>query len=142
MSELIQCDVDIRDQGVLIDSLVEIGVPRSSIEVFPQEKPGQMNGYGSRKRTAHVVVRKGTLGSTYADIGFEFTPDGCKIHADHMDISRGVAKKIGQPEIGGSGELTKIYQKNVVIKSVRRNGRCRVASTQDNQGRVKIRITM
>lgn len=142
MSELIQCDVDIKDQGVLVDSLVEVGVPRNAIEIFPTEKPGQMSGYGSRKRSANVIVRKGTLGSTYADIGFEFTPNGCVIHADHMDVNRGVARKIGQPEMGGSGELAKIYQKNVIMKAVRRTGRCRVAQNQDNQGKIRLRITM
>ena len=46
----------------------------------------RLNGWGSQRRTADVVIRKDVIGATYGDVGFQKTPDGYIAIMDDIDV--------------------------------------------------------
>jgi len=147
MSEMINCDINIIDREILIESLEEIGIPRNKIEIFEIDNAGEIIGYGSRRAKAHVIVRRNTLGTSYGDVGFEFIVEnnkitGCKIHLDHADAHHGICNKIAPTKIHGSGELAKIYAKNSILKEIKRRGAFRLLSNTKDKDKIKIKVSV
>ena len=81
MSEFHVVEVIFKDEGILIQSLKDMGF---QVEVHDEAvKVG--NGYaGIGLKDAHVVVRKNQFNG-YGDIGFERTSKGFVMHADDYD---------------------------------------------------------
>lgn len=139
MSEMISCEAKLGDREILVDSLREIGVPEDAIQVHDTAIPIRA-GRGNAK--AHIVVNGRRIGMSYGDIGFELVDDGCKMYIDNMDAARGIAHKIAQTKIGGSGELAQIYMKNAVIKKLRQRGRYRLISQDKDKDKIRMRVSV
>lgn len=83
----------------------------SQVEVH--DTPVTLNGYSvAQNRTAHVLVRKGSPITRWADMGFLLEGDDATLHYDHLD------ERI-PAELNS---VKKHYSKHVVIDRARRAG--------------------
>lgn len=75
--------VKIHSKDLLVEKLVQIGVPRQFIEVH--ETPVAIRGFeGAEGPKCHVIVKAGAVAGAYwkADLGFEVGRDETRVHVD------------------------------------------------------------
>lgn len=129
MSQQAVYNVDFEDEEILIESLKEMG-----FKPTVHKKAVQLHTYaGSAK--AHIVLSKKQENFTYADMGFERTKNGLKLHADHIDI-----KKLNM------SILTQTYVKASLAKRMRLMGSQYSLGKSEIDGtgtmKLKIKVTM
>ena len=130
MSEYMVCKSDMRDLGVVLDTLEEMGCPRDAVEVH--EKAVALNGYPHHAtRSAHVIVRAGQ--HNRYDIGFEKTENGYEAYVNDMDQRRPFPQDIL------NGRMKRLYTKNMTVRTAKRQG-WRVASCEEEGGKIKLRV--
>jgi len=82
MSAYTTCKTAIRDMKYLVKALINMGFKKDQIEVH--DKPITMNGYGSQKQEANVIIRR-QYTNAYGDMGFVQQADGTMAFVyDHM----------------------------------------------------------
>ena len=76
------------DQECLLAALADVGIGTDKVEVHAE--PVALQGYyaSDRAQSAHIVVRKASLGVAMADLGFRATPTGFLTILDDMDAHR------------------------------------------------------
>ncbi len=85
MSQQAVYKVDFKDEQLLLDALKEMGYN----PIVHKEAVG-LKTYGNRQGAvkAHIVIPQSQGNFRYADMGFEKTKEGYKLHADHIDIKK------------------------------------------------------
>jgi len=84
MSQQAVYDVDFKDEQLLLEALKEMGY-----NPIVNNKGQELRTYGRQKSVkAHIIIPKEQGNFTYADLGFERTDNGFKLHADHTDINK------------------------------------------------------
>ena len=121
MSAYLTVDLQIRDEGCLVDALEEM-----SYVVERHPDGAVVHGYQGDDRRGHVIVRRGTHEDTkWEDMAFERQDDGAlKAHlSTHMAKARW-------------NEIRRRYAGKQVQKTARSRGYS--VSTKESKGRVKL----
>lgn len=127
MSQYHVIEVIFHDQGILVQSLNEIGY---DVEVYNE---GVEVGRGFSRKKCHLVVRKNQFGG-FGDVGFERTSEGYVMHADDYDAGRyGSRFKLK--------DLNKKYVENKLKRYVNTVSNCSIFSrTENEKGQVEIHL--
>jgi hypothetical protein len=134
MSEYVTCETVMTDLEVLKETLVELGVAESAIEVH--DEPVALHGYqgDSRAQKAHVIIRRRNIGASSNDIGFEKTESGnYRAWVSDFDQARGIGAEIV------SGRMKPLYNKNNTLKTARTFG-WPIKEIKEANGQIRIRI--
>ena len=84
MSQQAVYNVDFKDEQLLLEALKEMGY-----KPVVHKEAVALKTYGSRGSVkAHIVISKESCCNRYADLGFERTKEGYKLHADHIDVKK------------------------------------------------------
>ena len=84
MSQQAIYNVDFKDEKLLLEALQEMGY-----RPVVHKEAVALKTYGNRGNSkAHIVITKEQGNFRYADLGFERTKEGFKLHADHIDINQ------------------------------------------------------
>lgn len=82
MSQQAVYKVDFKDEQLLLEALKEMGY-----KPVVHKEAVNLKTYGNRGNVkAHIVISKESCCNRYADLGFEKTKEGYKLHADHIDV--------------------------------------------------------
>jgi hypothetical protein len=142
MSEFAITKTCIKDKGVLIESLVELGVPQEHIEVC--EIPQNLEGFQGdrRNQTADIIIRRQYVGSASNDLGWKVQADGTySLIISNFDKSNPFWRKMIPQSAGGSGDLLKTYSKNV-LKKVASKSFHRITKCENKEKIMQIEITI
>ena len=128
MSQQAVYDVDFKDEQLLLEALKEMGH-----KPIVHKKAVSLKTYGSKKAKAHIVLGQTQHGFTYADLGFERTKQGFKLHADHTDIRKLNLTKLKQT-----------YTKAFIKKRIKLMGTQYFMGKEeiDQKGTMKLKITV
>jgi hypothetical protein len=129
MSEFVVAKTCIKDKDMLIEALIELGVPLEHIQV--NETATSLEGYvgDRRKQTAEIIVPRKYVGTSSNDVGWKIQQDGTySFIISEFDKRNSFWRKMIPQSAGGTGDLLKIYSKNVIkktaAKAYHRVGRC------------------
>lgn len=127
MSQQAVYDVDFKDEQLLLEALKEMGYKPTV-----HKKAVTLKTYGNRGSVkAHIVIGQQQGGFTYADMGFEKTKEGYKLHADHIDI-----KKLNL------AQLKQRYTKAFIAKRIKLMGTQFLLGSEDidEEGTMKLKV--
>ena len=127
MSEVQTVEVEYKDEGILIESLKELGyqpkVHQNGIDMDTYYNKG-------KKPKAHILIKKSQFGG-YMDCGFERIKDGFQMHIDNMDHRKFKSQKLKQ-----------IYPEKKIMKYIKGRSKFSVKSRKvDKEGNVRIRLS-
>ena len=127
MSEYVTVDTEsMEDEDILVESLEELGVPKSSIQIGS----ATLNGYFRSEKADIVIPAK--YSGTGKDLGFVKDANGYRPMIYDYDLGKGLAKQIS------SGELLKCYKKRQILKALKRHRGIKEERLKD--GRIRIRV--
>lgn len=114
MSHTTTIKVDMKNRIAIAAALCDaFGLRTSQVEVH--QEPQVLLGYSARQnRTAHVIVRKGTPVTRWADMGFLLGDAGSGAACFHDDLDSIIPKRMP--------DIKKHYAKHVVLERARRSG--------------------
>ena len=132
MSHYSTYDTCIKDQNLLVQSLVEMGFDRENIEVH--DMPVHLYGYQGdrRKQVANVVIRREHVGNSSNDLGFLRKEDG----TFEAIISEYDRRSLKYNE-GWLNQLNQKYAVTAYTEKLRAKG-FKVFSKKEKDGRVHI----
>ena len=134
MSEYLVCDTQMDDLDVVLETLEELGFPKSKVVVHAT--PVNLEGYrgDQRNQKAHIVIKRQHVGVGSNDIGFERQDDGSyKAWVSSYDRNRGLGQEIT------GGRMKRLYNKNKTLREAKRHG-MRVQSCEEEDGKIRMRI--
>ena len=126
MSQQAVYNVDFKDEQLLLEALKEMGY-----NPVVHKKAVSLKTYGSSNAKAHIVIGKEQGGFSYADMGFERTKKGFKLHADHIDI-----KKLNL------AQLKQRYTKAFIAKRIKLMGTQFLLGSEDidEEGTMRLKV--
>jgi hypothetical protein len=127
MSQQAVYDVDFKDEKLLLEALNEMGYNPTV-----HKEAVALKTYGSQKGVkAHIVISKAQGNFRYADLGFERTKEGFKLHADHIDINK-----------LNLSQLKQTYTKAFIKKKIRSMGTKYIMGKDelDQDGTMKLKV--
>ena len=126
MSQQAVYKVDFKDEQLLLEALKEMGY-----SPIIHDKAVSLKTYGNSKAKAHIVIPQSQGNFSYADIGFERTKEGFKLHSDHIDI-----KKLNL------AQLKQRYTKAFIAKKIKLMGTQFLLGTEDidEEGTIKLKV--
>jgi hypothetical protein len=74
MSQYVTAETKVKDPNIVVAALLEMGISRGDIEV--NDTPVEIMGYGGVKRQAEIVIRNGTAGLNWGDMGIARNDEG------------------------------------------------------------------
>ncbi len=130
MSEFHVIEVIFKDEGILIQTLKEMGYT-------PQVHKNAVNLYGyqgdKRSQKAHIVIPRKQVGGASNDVGFERVDGGFILHASAYDTAWRNGKKIKQ--------LNKGYVENKLKKTISVLSNFNIFSRKEKEnGQLEIQI--
>lgn len=127
MSQQAVYDVDFKDEKLLLEALNEMG-----FKPVVHKEAVALKTYGNRGGVkAHIIISKESCCNRYADMGFERTKEGFKLHADHIDIRNLNLSKLKQT-----------YTKAFIKKKIKSMGTKYIMgkSELDQDGTMKLKV--
>ena len=127
MSEYHVAEVIFKDEGVLVQSIKDMGY---EVEVHDE---AVKIGFGRGTHNAHIVVKRNQFNGM-GDVGFERTEKGFVVHADDYDIGQHGSRF-------GLTNLNKKYVENQLKKYCGTTSACNIHSREEkNNGQLEIQL--
>lgn len=133
MSEYHEVDLDLKDEGAIVDALKDIG-----FNPIVYESPHSLEGYGSgfgvenNSQKANIIVPKKQF-KGLGDLGFEKVGNVYVMRVDETDRS---AKKIKEKE------FVQHYKKHLILKKAISSNKFKKKSIAHNDGKIFIKLKM
>jgi hypothetical protein len=117
-------DIELNDDKALVEALEKMGY---KVQVHETAVP--INTYDKTKAKAHIVIDK-SQGFRWADLGFEKTSKGIKMHIDDTDIRN-----------FDMGKLKQTYSESKITRAIYSRSKYTLASRDVMaDGKIKLKI--